>query len=131
MLLGQMRQGHYGCKASHQFHPTSFISNSHRRSVELNVGIMCACLPLLSPLGRKLPGTNYLKDQYNSMVSRVRGSRKDSRGLSRSRGSRSASENNILPDSKNSEYAHGDYMELQEPGGKRDREMHSTPQAMV
>lgn len=76
---------------------------------------MCACLPLLSPLGRKLPGTNYLKDQYKSMVSRVRGSRKDSRSLNRSRGSRSTSQNNILPDSKTSNYVNGSYIELEEP----------------
>jgi len=49
------------------------------------------------------------------MVSRVRGNRKDSRSLNRSRGSRSTSQNNILPDSKTSNYVNGSYIELEEP----------------
>lgn len=45
------------------------------RSVELNIGILCACLPVLSPLGKKFPGKDYFSRHYHSMVSLLRGSR--------------------------------------------------------
>ncbi|MCJ1286659.1 hypothetical protein MMC26_006005 [Xylographa opegraphella] len=50
-------------------------------SVELHVGIICICLPLLSPLGRKIPGRVYFRDQYYSMVSLIRRSRSTSQNI--------------------------------------------------
>ena len=78
MPHGQMPQELYGCK---QF-VRSVVRKSLTllRSVELNVGIICSCLPTLPPLGRKLPGRTYFEDQYNSAISLFRESRKKSRG---------------------------------------------------
>ena len=42
--------------------------------VELNVGILCACLPLLSPLAGKIPVKSYFKNRYNSIIKLIRGS---------------------------------------------------------
>lgn len=47
-------------------------------SVELHVGIICTCLPVLGPLMKGLPGWNDYKNRYSSAMSAVRGSRRKS-----------------------------------------------------
>lgn len=49
--------------------------------IKLNIGIVCAYLPLLSPLGREIPSKDYIRNKYHSMVSLIRSGRSTSRNL--------------------------------------------------
>lgn len=74
----------------------------------MNVGVMVGCLPTLSPLSKGLPGKEYLKKQYHSMISLLQ----TSSGRSGSSGSRKTQ------DISGSD----DYIELVESGKVRPKE---------
>ena len=101
---GTMERRLYGCKRYDNSSKQELLTL--RRSIELNVGIMCTCFPVLSALGRKLPSMKYFKEQYISAMSSMRKSRRISHLVSRS----TAIQDDQLGSNER------DYIELKEAG---------------
>ena len=101
MLLGQMHQESCGCNDTLSFYVDVLTPC---RSVELHIGILCTSLPVIAPLGKRIASTTYFKDQYQSALSLIRGTRKRSSGGSRS------GDQNFHPRSEDK-----NYIELSEP----------------